>query len=86
MKVKKEKLIKYGIGVDMGKKKFHACIKSEWCDGHVKVVSTKSFDNTPGGHKAFYEWLEKNRKNKEVPYQILKGFLIKNRECKKVVN
>jgi len=71
MKVKKEKLIKYGIGVDMGKKKFHACIKSEWSDGHVKVVSTKSFDNTPGGHKAFYEWLEKNRKNKEVPYQIL---------------
>ena len=64
-------LKKYGIGVDMGKKYFHGCIKSEYQDGSRKVVATKRFDNTPSGYKTFFEWLKKHRKNKTIPYQIL---------------
>lgn len=67
----KKKLLKYGIGVDMGSKKFDVCITSEWDDGHQKIEATKTFDNTASEHKKFHQWVEKHRKNKEVPYQIL---------------
>lgn len=66
-----QSLSKYGIGVDMGKKKFHGCIKSKNQEGHERVIGVKHFDNTPSGHKAFHEWLEKHRKDKSLPYQIL---------------
>ena len=66
-----QELRKYGVGVDMGKKKFHACINGVKEDGNQKVIATKQFDNSPSGHSAFYEWLEKHRKNKVLPYQIL---------------
>jgi len=36
-------LTKYGVGVDMGKKYFHVCIKSEYQDGDRKVEATKRF-------------------------------------------
>lgn len=72
MSKKAEKsVLKYGIGVDMGKKKFHGCIIVQRQDDVQKIVSTKQFDNTPSGHKAFYEWLNKHRKDKTVAYQIL---------------
>lgn len=67
----KKSVFKYGVGIDIGSKKFHACITSELKDGHLKIESTKSFNNTPNGHNNFYKWLEKHRKNKEVPYQVL---------------
>lgn len=69
-KTKKE-LLKYGVGVDMGKKKFHGCIRVEHRDGHQKIVATKQFDNAPSGHQSFYEWVNKHRKDKSVVYQIL---------------
>jgi len=34
----KKKLLKYGVGVDMGSKKFHVCITSDWDDGEVTGV------------------------------------------------
>ena len=64
-------LAKYGVGVDMGKKHFHGCIKSEYQDGSRKVVATKKFNNTPSGYKGFCDWLKKHRKDKLVSYQIL---------------
>lgn len=70
-KKQKVALSKYGVGVDMGKKNFQGCIKSEQLDGQTKVVATKKFDNTPSGHQAFYDWLTKHRKNKDIPCQIL---------------
>lgn len=66
-----KELLKYGIGVDMGSKNFHGCITSEWSDGHLKVEATKQFNNTEAGHRNFYQWVEKHRKNKSVSYQIL---------------
>jgi len=70
-KESKKKVLKYGIGIDMGKQKFHGCIKREDEDGHQKVVATKQFENIPSGHKSFYEWVNKHRKDKSVVYQIL---------------
>lgn len=69
--MKKQKVLKYGIGVDMGMKEFHGCIKIEQLDGHIKVKASKKFKNTNAGHKQFYQWIEKNRKEKEVPYQVV---------------
>ena len=77
----KKKILKYGIGIDMGSKKFHVCITSEWDDGHQRIESTKTFDNTSNDHKNFYQWVEKHRKNKEVSYQILMevtGFIMRS--------
>lgn len=70
-KKQKQTPLKYGIGIDMGKKKFHGCIKLEMQDGYQKVISTRQFDNSPSGHKGFYEWFGKHRKAKNIPYQIL---------------
>jgi len=67
----KKELLKYGIGIDMGSKKFHGCITSQWSDGHLKIEATKAFENNQSGHRKFYEWTEKHRKNKDVFYQIL---------------
>lgn len=67
----REELLKYGIGVDMGKKDFHGCVTKQLRDGQIKVSATKKFRNTRSGHQSFYEWIEKHRKEKTVPYQIL---------------
>lgn len=69
--MKKQKVLAYGIGIDISKDKFHVCIKSRMGDGRLVIKSTKNFGNTPSGHKSFFEWLEKYRKEKDLPYQIV---------------
>lgn len=69
--MKKVELSKYGIGVDMSQKKFCGCVKVQFSDSQVKILSTRTFDNTKGGHKAFFEWVKKHSKNKEISCQIV---------------
>lgn len=54
----KEKLLKYSVGLDMGKEKFEACISSIDFTQHTKVVATRSFSNTQKGIEGFFKWVQ----------------------------
>ena len=48
--IKKEfMLLKYSVGNDISKDKFDACISSIDSMQHVKVIATRSFNNTKKG-------------------------------------
>lgn len=53
----KVQLLKYSVGVDMGKEKFEACISSIDFTQYTKVVATRSFANTRKGIEAFFTWV-----------------------------
>ena len=62
---------KYGIGIDVGKNKLHACISGVEENGGIKVIAQKSFSNTPSGYEKLYSWLEQKRKVKSLSWQIV---------------
>jgi len=66
-----KKYLKYGVGIDMSKEWFHACVSVETLDGAIKIITQKKFKNSPSGHVSFKNWLEKNRKDKSISYQIV---------------
>jgi len=67
----KNVFVNYGVGVDMSKDSFHGCFSATTEQGNVKVIAQKKFKNNQTGHKQFKVWIEKNRKNKALNYQIL---------------
>ena len=64
-------VIKYGIGIDMGKDKFHVCFGALNSLGIFKVKGQRKFANTPNGFKQVLMWIEKYRRDKNLDYQIL---------------
>jgi len=67
----KKQVICYGIGIDISKDWFHACISCQIQEGKVVVCSQKRFKNEKKGHEQFMAWMEKHRKVKNVNYQVL---------------
>jgi len=64
-------LLRYGVGLDISKSKFHACISAITKEEKIKVVASRKFDNTLSGFSSFVEWLVKHKKQKELPLRIL---------------
>ncbi len=64
-------IIKYGIGIDMSKDKFHVCVMTLYNGGVLKVKAQRKFGNNLNGFKILVEWIEKNRKEKHLACQIL---------------
>ncbi|AUD03542.1 transposase [Spirosoma pollinicola] len=50
------KPLKYGVGIDMGKDEFHACVSAIDPTQRVKVKATRAFKNTPTGILDFLQW------------------------------
>ena len=48
--------IKYSVSADIGKDKFDGCVSAIDMGQRVKVVATKSFNNTPAGFNEFDKW------------------------------
>ena len=67
----KNAFVNYGVGVDTSKDSFHGCFSTTTQQGDVKVIAQKKFKNNLTGHKQIKVRVEKNRKNKELNYQIL---------------
>jgi len=67
----KNVFVKYGVGADMSKDSFHGCFSGMTETGAVKIIAQKKFSNNKTGHTAFKNWIEKNRKDENLPYQIL---------------
>ncbi len=52
------KVLKYSVGIDIGKLEFAACISSIDLEQRVKVIATRQFKNTDKGFSLFLEWVK----------------------------
>ncbi len=64
--MKKSKVLKQVVGIDISKDDFYVCYKIKNEDNSITIKGTKSFENTPLGMAAFYSWCEKRNITKEV--------------------
>lgn len=77
-----EIMLKYSVGLDVSSKDIHACISVIDAEQRVKVVSSKVINNTPKGFEILITWIEKNRKQKDVPVVIgMEATGIYHEEC-----
>lgn len=58
--------VKYGVGIDMGKEKFYACISAIDSTQRIKIKATHSFNNTPAGVAEFHRWVDHHAKDKTL--------------------
>ena len=65
------KTVKYGVGIDMGKDSFYACISAIESTQRVKIKATHSFPNSPKGVAEFHRWCEHHSKEKSLPIHYL---------------
>ncbi|RYF55345.1 MAG: IS110 family transposase [Cytophagaceae bacterium] len=65
------KPLKYGIGIDMGKDEFHACISAIDANQRVKIKATRAFKNTSKGILDFLQWSDHHCKQTGVPIHYL---------------
>jgi len=63
--------VRYGVGLDISKDNFHACISVVIEGGKIKIVASRKFSNTLAGFIAFVVWLKKHKKVKELDLSIL---------------
>lgn len=61
---------RYGVGIDMSKDSFHACISGITNQEQLKIKASRKFSNNAKGFKEFAEWVEKNRKQKDVTWRV----------------
>ena len=54
--------LKYGVGIDIAKEKFDACISIIDKLQHVIIRAQCSFNNNKKGFEAFFLWATKNAK------------------------
>lgn len=55
-------ILRQCVGIDMAKDKFDVCFALLSPEQQVSVRSTRRFDNTPSGFKAFDAWVAKHRR------------------------
>lgn len=63
--------VKYGVGIDMGKDSFYACISVIDGAQRIKIKATHSFVNTPKGLVEFHRWADHHCKERGVPIHYL---------------
>lgn len=64
-------LLKYGVGIDMGKDTFHACISTIDAGQRVKIKATHAFKNEPKGIADFMRWADHHAAQPGVPTHYL---------------
>jgi len=63
--------LKHGVGIDMGKDEFHACISAIDASQRIKIKATHAFKNTPKGTDEFYKWIGHHVKDPALSIQFL---------------
>ena len=58
------KFLMYGVGVDISKGDFHACVGGITIDACFKVKAQRKFKNSAKGYEEFVNWLSKHLKEK----------------------
>ncbi len=65
------KTVKYGVGIDMGKDSFYACISAVDANQRIKIKATHCFSNSPKGLAQFHRWVDHHGKEKGLPIHYL---------------
>ena len=60
--MKKSKIIKYNVGIDISKDDFRVCFYALFDCGKRSIKGSRKFKNTLSGFKEFLKWIEKHRK------------------------
>jgi transposase len=60
-------MLKYSVGLDIAAKKIDCCISAIDAAQHVSVKASCVIENTMAGFKQLNLWIEKHRKQKEIP-------------------
>lgn len=63
-------MLKYSVGLDISAKTVHACISSIDTVQKVTVISSCKIDNSKSGFKQLDTWIQKHRKQKDIPLLI----------------
>lgn len=63
--------MRYGVGLDISKKAFQACISKVLTTDEVKIIGTKKFSNSQKGFVLLVEWITKKVKHKDLGLRIL---------------
>jgi len=64
--MKKSKIIKYNVGIDISKDDFRVCFYALFDCGKRSIKGSRKVKNTLSGFKEFLKWIEKHRKT-EAP-------------------
>jgi len=64
--MKKSKIIKYNVGIDISKDDFSVCFYALFDCGKRSIKGSRKFKNTLSGFKEFLKWIAKHRKT-EAP-------------------
>jgi len=67
----KQKIIKYGLGIDIGKDHFHVCLMGILSDSSVSILGRRKFRQTSGGFSKLTSWLKKHGLSTSSPLQIV---------------
>lgn len=62
---------KYGVGIDMGKDEFYACVSAIDNAQRIKIKATHAFKNDPKGIAEFYRWVHHHAKDNSLPIHFL---------------
>ncbi len=62
---------KQSVGIDVSKKELSVCFSNMGQDGNIRILSTRSFDNTKAGFKKLEAWIVSFRKDPGLPFRIL---------------
>ena len=64
-------MLKYSLGIDVSKKEFHACLSAIDFNQKVKVTASRKFTNSLPGFKELISWLQKHRKEIDIPLSVV---------------
>ena len=63
--------VKYGVGIDIGKDNFYACVSAIDHQQRIKIRATHSFKNEPKGMADLYRWVDHHCKDKGLLIHFL---------------
>lgn len=63
--------IKYCLGIDVSKDSLSVCFSQMDSQQHVSIKGTRTFENRPRGWKALESWLQRFRKQSQLPFSIV---------------
>lgn len=69
--VMKKSFTRYGVGFDVSKKEFAVCFKALDEQEVEKILGTHKFPNTAKGFQELTTWIERKRKDKEIPCRMI---------------
>lgn len=64
-------IIKQSVGIDVSKKELSVCFSNMEQGQKIRILSTRTFENTASGFKKMDAWISSHRKDADVPFCIL---------------